>query len=69
MSIDDVPSPCINICKLICNNDETIERCIGCDRTIDEITLWRVMDNEAKQAVLDAIVERKARRKTEQKNQ
>lgn len=63
MSIDDVPSPCINICKLIYKDGDTDERCVGCDRTIDEITRWRLMDNESRQAVIDGIVERNAIRK------
>jgi len=51
----NVTSPCINICKI----DEATQRCLGCDRTIDEITRWSRMDNEAKLAVIDAIVLRK----------
>jgi len=61
MTAHDVVSPCINICKI----DEPSQRCLGCDRTIDEITRWSGMDNEARQAVIDDIVlRRKARQKS-----
>ena len=33
---DDVPSPCINVCRL----DETTRLCEGCFRTLDEIACW-----------------------------
>jgi len=52
MNSNNVASPCINICKI----DETSQRCIGCDRSIDEITRWSGMDDDAKQAVIEAIV-------------
>lgn len=51
----DVPSPCINICKI----DEPSQRCMGCARTIDEITRWSGMDNDEKQAVMDATIMRR----------
>lgn len=65
MSINDVASPCINICKI----DEPTQRCIGCDRNIDEITRWRLMSNEARQEVIDGIIERKAQQKAQLKSQ
>lgn len=55
-----VASPCIDICKI----DEATQRCIGCDRTIDEITRWSRMDDDAKQAVIDGIVLRKQSQQT-----
>lgn len=60
MNAYTVASPCIDICKI----DEATQRCMGCDRTIDEITRWSRMDDDAKQAVIDDIV----RRKRSQKN-
>lgn len=44
-------SPCVNICKL---NDSSI--CVGCLRTVDEITDWSIYTNEEKQAILDRIL-------------
>jgi len=55
-----VGSPCINICKI----DEATQRCTGCDRTIDEITRWSRMDDDAKQAVIDNIVRRNRSQQT-----
>ena len=55
MNYNEVPSPCINVCKI----DEPTQRCIGCERTIDEITRWSRMDSEARMAVLDDVVRRK----------
>ena len=55
MNYNEVPSPCINVCKI----DEPTQRCIGCERTIDEITRWSRMDSDARLAVLDDVVRRK----------
>jgi len=55
MNFNDVPSPCISICKI----DEPTQRCLGCERTIDEITRWSRMDNDSKQAVMDDLVNRR----------
>lgn len=44
-------SPCTNICEL----DEQ-GLCIGCLRTVDEITDWSVYTDEEKQTVLDRIL-------------
>lgn len=60
MNTDDIASPCTNVCKI----DEATQRCAGCDRTIDEITRWSRMDNEAKQAVIDAILLRNKSQQT-----
>ena len=54
MNFNDVASPCINICKI----DEPTQRCLGCERTIDEITRWSRLDNDAKQAVMDDLINR-----------
>jgi predicted Fe-S protein YdhL (DUF1289 family) len=49
-----VDSPCIAICKL--KND----LCIGCYRTVDEITVWRDSSDEEKRYILKNIEKRKA---------
>ena len=42
-----VPSPCKNICVM----DEPSGHCSGCGRTLDEIALWSVLDDDDKRAV------------------
>ncbi|QID16563.1 DUF1289 domain-containing protein [Nitrogeniibacter mangrovi] len=51
-----IESPCINICKL----DEATGYCIGCFRSVHEITVWSRLDEAGKRAVLDAVAEREA---------
>ena len=50
----DVPSPCTSVCRV---NAQT-ELCEGCYRTLDEITAWSRMEDEAKRDVWKAIGER-----------
>lgn len=50
---EQVESPCNNICNLDAN-----EVCIGCHRTIQEITLWPTMSNQQKKAVLKEVTQR-----------
>jgi len=47
----EVPSPCINICKM----DDKTALCVGCYRTIQEITAWRLASNENKLAIWQEI--------------
>jgi uncharacterized protein len=42
-----VDSPCKNICLM----HEPSGHCIGCGRTLDEIALWSVLDDDDKRAV------------------
>lgn len=42
-----VRSPCRNVCVM----HEPSGHCIGCGRTLDEITLWSVLDDDDKRAV------------------
>lgn len=42
-----VPSPCISICAI----DQVTGLCAGCLRTLDEIAVWSVLDDEEKRAV------------------
>ncbi len=44
-------SPCINLCRM----DPDTARCVGCLRTLDEITHWSHLSDEAKLDVLAAI--------------
>ncbi|MGE7991813.1 DUF1289 domain-containing protein [Pseudomonas sp. NPDC089554] len=48
-----VASPCVNVCAL----DEQ-DVCIGCQRTVQEITQWSRMDNPQRRQVLSLCHER-----------
>jgi len=51
------PSPCINVCRM----DEASGLCEGCLRTLDEIALWSVLDEEDKRAVWASLAQRHGR--------
>lgn len=51
-----VPSPCQNICVM----DESSGWCLGCARTLDEIALWSVLDDDDKRAVWALLPARQA---------
>ncbi|MFV3317765.1 DUF1289 domain-containing protein [Pseudomonas sp. NY15374] len=55
MKTDERPvaSPCVNVCAL----DEQ-DICIGCQRTVQEITRWARMDNDERRRVLALCHER-----------
>jgi predicted Fe-S protein YdhL (DUF1289 family) len=42
-----VRSPCVNICAL-----DDADICVGCQRTVAEITGWSRMSNDQRRAVL-----------------
>jgi len=50
-----IPSPCINICQM----DAPSGLCIGCFRTIDEITVWAKTDDATRAHILAAISQRR----------
>ena len=50
-----IPSPCINICQM----DAPSGLCLGCFRTIDEITLWSRTDDATRARILAAVAERR----------
>ncbi len=50
-----VPSPCISVCTM----NERTGLCDGCLRTLDEIAVWSLMDDDARRAVWVAIGERR----------
>ncbi|KKL16496.1 hypothetical protein LCGC14_2494970 [marine sediment metagenome] len=52
-----ISSPCISLCLL----DETDTFCIGCNRTVDELRDWCIMDAEQKIKVLEDIEGRKSK--------
>lgn len=49
-----VQSPCVRNC---CLNEEDI--CLGCFRSLEEITRWSIVDNEAKMQILAQAAMRK----------
>jgi len=50
-----VASPCIGVCRM----DESSGLCTGCLRTLDEIALWSVLDDDDKRAVIGALAQRR----------
>lgn len=49
------PSPCINLCKMDAQNG----LCLGCFRTIAEITRWAKADDATRAAILAAVGQRR----------
>ena len=47
-----IASPCLNVCK-IKNNI-----CIGCYRTLDEISVWSSLSNENRSKIMDSLKKR-----------
>ncbi|HYF04049.1 MAG TPA: DUF1289 domain-containing protein [Patescibacteria group bacterium] len=50
-----ITSPCIKICSM----DQSLNVCIGCWRTLDEIARWGRADDDEKREILKAIEERR----------
>lgn len=48
---DEIESPCVKVCVV---NPET-RLCIGCRRTVDEISRWSRMSPEERRAVMAAL--------------
>ena len=46
-----VKSPCIDICKIDYKN----KFCIGCNRTLEEITNWSSFNDEQKKKILKKV--------------
>lgn len=49
-------SPCVHICLM----DYELGLCIGCHRTLDEITYWATYSSSRKKEVLAAMATRRA---------
>jgi predicted Fe-S protein YdhL (DUF1289 family) len=45
---DEIESPCVRLCVV----DPVTRLCLGCHRSIDEITIWSRMDPAARRAVM-----------------
>ncbi len=50
-----IASPCINICKM----DDRNGLCLGCFRTLDEITVWSRTDDATRAQILAAVTRRR----------
>lgn len=50
----DIPSPCINVCRI----DPVQSLCNGCYRTLDEIAIWGLSDNDTKRQIWARVAER-----------
>ena len=46
-----IKSPCVNVCKI----DYESGYCIGCNRTIEEITNWSVFKDSQKRKILKKV--------------
>ena len=46
-------SPCISVCTL---DDD--KRCLGCGRSLDQITRWTLMSKEEQWAIVDELAAR-----------
>jgi len=51
-----LPSPCIGVCTI--NPDD--QTCLGCFRTLAEISNWPTLDNAGRHALLEALRVRRA---------
>lgn len=51
---DEIESPCVKVC--VVHPEARI--CVGCHRTIDEITQWSRMTPEARREIMDALPSR-----------
>ena len=49
MKKSPIESPCISVCRY------ENEVCVGCGRTVDDITNWYDMTDDEKQAVLNRL--------------
>ena len=55
-----VESPCIAVCKI----DYESGYCIGCNRTIEEITNWYYFSNKEKKKIIKKIFDKSILKKT-----
>ena len=51
----DVPSPCTGVCVM----DSARRLCLGCKRTLGEITAWGALTNDEKRAIVQQLPARR----------
>lgn len=56
-----IQSPCINVCQM----DAASGLCIGCFRTLEEITVWSRSDDAARVHILAAVASRRMENATD----
>ena len=56
-AVQDVPSPCIDVCQL----DTATGLCRGCLRTMQEIAAWTTYSAAQKRVVLSRLVDRRGK--------
>jgi predicted Fe-S protein YdhL (DUF1289 family) len=59
-----IASPCINICKM----DDRNGLCIGCFRTLEEITVWSRTDDATRANILAAVTMRRMENAPQESN-
>ncbi len=57
---EPVPSPCIRRCTL-----DRQDICVGCYRSLAEITRWNALDNEARRQILQRCASRARQRQSQ----
>jgi len=57
VSVQMVPSPCINVCRI----DEATGVCVGCLRSLDEIAAWSVLSDHERRDVWSRLALRATR--------
>ncbi|HPE56182.1 MAG TPA: DUF1289 domain-containing protein [Bacteroidales bacterium] len=60
---DKIKSPCIQVCKY-----DSDDICMGCHRSMEEITGWLFMSDDKKQEIMERVEIRRSTVKTEQNN-
>ena len=46
-------------CKKICSVDKKLRLCVGCYRTLNEITLWTKLNDQKKKKIIFQLISRK----------
>lgn len=57
---NEIQSPCINICQI----HPSTRLCLGCHRTIDEISDWSKYTDAERAEIIEALPERQAAPRT-----
>lgn len=53
---DEIESPCVKVCVV----HPQARICVGCNRTIEEISAWSRLTHEARRAIMDELPARAA---------
>jgi predicted Fe-S protein YdhL (DUF1289 family) len=59
LAMDLVETPCLGICQI----DPGDKLCVGCARTIEEISRWSAMSDAERRAIMDVLPDRRPRRR------